>query len=293
MSDDGGRMGLLPSCNTNFYLFHFRTSQHLEEHVEDLLLTFNSHCAYLNDGTTAPALEHRFRPIKKEALAMKAGTSTTKFAQITSLNSAPPPISLRFLPLLILHKILTDHWLTISIAIASNYGEGASGKAVSTYFERAKKDPQWNLANTIVENGAGSGGATKAKATPRKKAKKNSSISDDEDTEMFNTPSKTPLNKVASGRITKKATPRSASKKIANYAEPESEDEEDEEMIKGEPEGFEDIQYNRNGNGHSRSNGNGNGHAYAHHVDDSMHTNSYTGAVDDDNENAYYDAEEA
>jgi len=157
-------------------------------------------------------------------------------------------------------------------SIASNYGEGAS------------------------ENGAGSGSATKPKATPRKrapKAKKNSSISDDEDTEVFDTPSKTPLNKVASGRITKKATPRSASKKIANYAEPESEDEEDDEMIKGEPEGFEDIQYNRIGNGHSHSNGNGNGYAYAHHVDNSMHTDSYTGVVGDENENAYYDAEEA
>jgi hypothetical protein len=228
---------------------------------------------------------------------MKAGTSTKTYAQITSLYSAPPLISLRFLLLFISHTILTEHWLTISIAIASSYGEGASGKAVSTYFERAKKDPQWNLANTIAENGAGSGSATKAKATPRKrapKAKKNSSTSDDEDTEIFNTPSKTPLNKVASGRVTKKATPRSASKKVANYAEPESEDEEDDEMIKGEPEGFEDIQYNGNGNGNgkSHSNGTGNGYAYAHHVDNSMPADSYTGAVDD-NENTYYDAEEA
>jgi hypothetical protein len=29
---------------------------------------------YLNDGTTGTALEHRFRPIKKEAIEMKTGT---------------------------------------------------------------------------------------------------------------------------------------------------------------------------------------------------------------------------
>jgi hypothetical protein len=65
--------------------------------------------------------------------------------------------------------------LTSSIATASAYGEGASGKAVSTYFERLKREPHWNLANTIAENGSSPAkNATprkpRAKATPSKKA---------------------------------------------------------------------------------------------------------------------------
>jgi hypothetical protein len=56
--------------------------------------------------------------------------------------------------------------LTSFIATASAFGEGASGKAVSTYFERLKRDPQWNLANSIAENGSGSSPAKNA--TPKK-----------------------------------------------------------------------------------------------------------------------------
>jgi hypothetical protein len=34
---------------------------------------------YLDDGTTASALEHRFRPIKKDGAAMRAGKRTNRF----------------------------------------------------------------------------------------------------------------------------------------------------------------------------------------------------------------------
>jgi hypothetical protein len=45
--------------------------------------------------------------------------------------------------------------LTSDTALASACGEGASGKAEATYFERLKREPHCNLANTLAENGSG------------------------------------------------------------------------------------------------------------------------------------------
>lgn len=170
------------------------------------------------------------------------------------LVSSPPIVN---------HSLLDEYSLTSSVAIASNYGEGTSAKAVSTYFERAKKDPQWNLANTIAENGNGGGSAVKPKATPRKrtpaKGKKNLSSNNSDDDEEMDTPSKpkSVLNKVASGRVTK---PGRASAKKASYAElSDDEDDGDMDMIKPEPEGFVDLPTRKSTNG--RSNGHFNGHS--------------------------------
>lgn len=69
------------------------------------------------------------------------------------------------------HSVLGGTFANYFTATASQFGEGASGKAISTYFERLKKDPHWNLANTLAENGATpkKGGGRTPKATPSKK----------------------------------------------------------------------------------------------------------------------------
>jgi hypothetical protein len=144
-----------------------------------------------------------------------------------------------------------EHTLTFSVAIANQYGEGVTGKAVSTYFERARKETHWNLANTLEENGAA------PKSTPRKRAPKstpkkapvNEDEDDDEGSSFGDTPSKkakTALNKVKGGRVSK--TPRGAAAVKKSYAEAED-DEEDFEN--GGPAKNEDD----NGSHHSFSNG--------------------------------------
>jgi hypothetical protein len=41
--------------------------------AEDLVNWFTAMALHLNDDTTAIALQHRFRPLKKDAAAMQAG----------------------------------------------------------------------------------------------------------------------------------------------------------------------------------------------------------------------------
>jgi hypothetical protein len=91
---------------------------------------------------------------------------------------------------------------------------------VSAYFERARKDPFWNLANTTEENTSTQKETPrKAKTTPRKarasdkKAQKDGDGSGDEDFEVETPSKKTPLNKVQQGRVAKPATTRRATKK--------------------------------------------------------------------------------
>jgi hypothetical protein len=196
---------------------------------------------------------------------------------------------------------LKGAWLTFLTAIASNYGEGASGKAVSTYFERAKKHPQWNLANTIAENGNGGGSAKKG--TPRKrgtpaKSKKNAVLSnsegDDEETIDYDvTPSKKPaLNKVQSGRV-QKSGGRAASKKVINYAESGDEDDDDLDLIKNEPEGFVDLpqrQDHSNGNANDySSDGLSNGNRYNGILNPTQWSDGQDGGIEDD---YFHDADE-
>jgi hypothetical protein len=228
-----------------------------------LLTYFTVIVGYLNDGRTASSLEHYFRPIKKEAEALRKGTS--KGIEVTSWIDSKPPcycfcvsfrrISFRFsfchpsLPV-INHSFLTEHLLPISTAIAAQYGEGVTGKAVSTYFERAKKDSHWNVANSIEENG---GANTKAPRKPRTPKSKKERV---EGADESPTKKKTPLNKTQGGRVAK--TPGSGRGRVAiNYAEDENEDDNEDINLKGEhdEEAEDDMAIHANGNGHGMGNG--------------------------------------
>ncbi|TVY90622.1 hypothetical protein LAWI1_G001157 [Lachnellula willkommii] len=182
----------------------------------------------LNDGSTKSAVEHRFRPIKRDAAEMLA-------------------------------------------AIAREFGDGVTGKAVSGYFERVKKEPHWDrtksIADIITE------GTPKTPTPARKRAAKGKKAAarddgDDEEPQEFDTPSKkkTPLNKVKGSRVSKASR---AKQQPLSYAGQDLEDDEeeleDEQMVK-----MENIPVSSNG---------GNGHEYGYAV---------TG---DDQEN-YYDAGE-
>jgi hypothetical protein len=152
--------------------------------------------------------------------------------------SSPPP---RHQPL-ILDRTFANYFT----AIAAQYGEGITGKAVSTYLERAKKDPHWNIANSIQENG----GAAKKPRTPKAKKVQGADESP--------TKRKTPLNKTQSGRVAK--TPgsgRGRSAKINYAAEDENEDDNEDVNVKGEhdEEAEDDMAVHANGNGHDMGNG--------------------------------------
>src|SRR5271154_6656209 len=93
--------------------------------------------------------------------------------------------------------------------------EGVTAKAVSTRFERLRKEPAWLTNSNSGPNGNGaSNGAAKPKtATPRKKKNlgaAGSSNEDDEDIfeEKKFTPKKSTLNKTQGGRVSKPQTPR-------------------------------------------------------------------------------------
>jgi hypothetical protein len=55
-----------------------------------LLTCFTAIVGYLNDGRTASSLEHFFRPIKKEADALRNGTSKGTAASTSWIDSKPP-----------------------------------------------------------------------------------------------------------------------------------------------------------------------------------------------------------
>ncbi|KUJ17355.1 uncharacterized protein LY89DRAFT_52081 [Mollisia scopiformis] len=200
---------------------------------------------------------------------------------IRLLMFSPPSSSLQF-----------EHLLTISTAIAREYGDGVTGKAVSTYFERAHKDPSWQRTNSPSIGGDGNGGPVKKtpvkrgsrakKAAPAFNGKRMGSSGDDDEEEVsFNTPSKkTPLNKVKGGRVAKASGGRA--KAPVSYAEPSDEDDDEMEMVKQERDvgsGFEDINHNAH-------NGNGNGTS-------SFEDPSFSqGYAEGDEAKDYYDAEE-
>ncbi|KAG9236713.1 hypothetical protein BJ875DRAFT_362080, partial [Amylocarpus encephaloides] len=133
------------------------------------------------------------------------------------------------------HRMREIKKMAKEMTTAREYGEGVSGKAVSTYFERAKKDPQWNLTNTIAANLGGASAKTtpKKRGTPNKRkstAAKKTAICDDDDSDdeeqISPKKQKTVLSKVCSGRVTK-SSGRNASKVINNY---DKETDENEEM---------------------------------------------------------------
>jgi hypothetical protein len=147
-------------------------------------------------------------------------------------------------------------------AIADKYGEDCTAKAVSTRFERLKKEPGWLTNNPSGSNGASNGtgnGTPKKTATPRKKkaavAEGDSNEDDDEEfLEKKFTPKKSALNKTQGGRVAKPKTPSKNNSFASMPIEVGS--EEDENIIKTEPIS----------NGHA--NGHGNGHMEIDDEDD-------------------------
>lgn len=142
-------------------------------------------------------------------------------------------------------------------AISQNFGEGVTGRAVSERMLRMKKEPDWNLANTMAENLAPQkstpGKRATNKSTPTSSAKKgfkmnmNDGGSADDDDESFDpSPSKKKgaLNKVKSGRIAK---PHGRASQ-ASYAEETDEDEE-QYPVKGE-DGADNMNGYHHGNGY-------------------------------------------
>ncbi|CZR56747.1 uncharacterized protein PAC_06636 [Phialocephala subalpina] len=245
----------------------------------------------MDDGTTAYALQHRFRDIKKtaqemnEAIAKHYNTDNPADGLATGVA-----VEHQFRPL----KKKAEQ---MKAAIAREYGDGVTGKAVSTYFERAKKDPSWQRANN---SSPGADGATPAKAkrgggAGRGRGKKaaapptngngvtgGSGEDDDEEGGFDETPSKkTPLNKTKGGRVAKPSSGRP--KKAVNYQE--SDDEEDDmKLVKYEGGdvnggGFQDINY---GNGH---NGNGN-----HSFQEPDFSQGYVNVAEGGENETWYDA---
>jgi hypothetical protein len=141
------------------------------------------------------------------------------------------------------HPTLRRIHANFSIAIAREYGDGVTGKAVSERFVRLKREPEWDLSNSVTENGG-------AKATPRKRAtpakprsskKKSVEVSDDDDEDINETPSKKfkgSLNKTMSGRVTKTTPARASRPALGAFAEKSSGDEE-EDIVKTENGHFE------------------------------------------------------
>ena len=243
----------------------------------------------LNDDTTVFALQHRFRPIKKEAAAMLAGTCTNPppiyFRPLCFLSQDSIPNLQNFLSSNLLlssphthtHYAFRESLANFFIAIAREYGDGVTGKAVSTYFERARKDPNWDRSRSAADIKS-EGTPVKTPASRKRGQSKNSkktATTDEDDTEVqFDetpTKKKTPLNKTAGGRVTKPSSGRA--KPRLNYAEPDDEDDElnDEvTIIKSENASNPFIS-----NGHSNGNGNSNGHSHSNGHDDNGFGNDY------------------
>lgn len=206
-----------------------------------------------SDTTTSVAIEHQFRPLKKKAQAMQAGTASTRFfpfafssrvlfdfaafLAVENFNPLRPPFP-TVLPVITV-KHFKETFANYFTAIAREYGDSVTGKAVSTYFERVKKDPNWQRTDSIPTGENGTPKKTPVKRGPRAKkatpAKKMGSSDDneddDEEMDLNGTPTKGPLNKVKNGRVAK-SSPRSTTKK--SYKEDSSEIEEGEENERGE-----------------------------------------------------------
>ncbi len=138
-----------------------------------------------------------------------------------------------------------------------------TGKAVSTRFERLKKEAHWDLTNSIAGNNSASNGNSngntpvKPKATPRKKkpvaAAGSSNEDDDEDfDEKKATTKKSNLNKTQGGRVSKPQTPRKNGSFNANMAAITVVSDDENHIIKCETAGS-GFSRNANGNGYGNS----------------------------------------
>ncbi|KAF7872420.1 hypothetical protein EAF04_003341 [Stromatinia cepivora] len=222
---------------------------------------------WLNDGRTASALEHQFRPIK--AAAKNASCNSP-----SSLSVALRAFSIKIYP----------YFISSYIPTAEKYGDGTTGKAISTRFERMRKESAWDLNSQPIGTNNPLGTTPKksrAPRTPSKKTPKKAAASsneegdDDSDLEM-GTPSKKsspvkkePMNKVKGGRVEKKnGTPsRAAKNTVKSYIDSDDEDDDDELIIKDEDtnaydfgraaDGDEDMLGGGGFSGHGRGHGNG------------------------------------
>ncbi|PQE06651.1 hypothetical protein CJF31_00009776 [Rutstroemia sp. NJR-2017a BVV2] len=153
---------------------------------------------WLDDGTTAYALEHRFHEVKKIA---KDGPCNY--------------------PLLL-------------FSTAEKFGDGATGKAISTRFERMRKEEAWNLSISTNSDAAAPKGTPRKPRTPgsgggrKKNPKTPKKVEDDgDDGSEIESPSKIKkenLKKTVVGRVTK-ANPRAAKAAVKSYEESDAETE--------------------------------------------------------------------
>jgi hypothetical protein len=77
--------------------FNYTNEHKTVTHRVMLLTCFTAISGYLNDGRTVSSLEHYFRPIKKEAEALRNGTSKGTAASTSWINSKPLAIDSMFL----------------------------------------------------------------------------------------------------------------------------------------------------------------------------------------------------
>ncbi|KAF7944706.1 uncharacterized protein EAE97_005339 [Botrytis byssoidea] len=259
--------------------------------------------------STKGGIEFQFRAFKANARrqreAFEAGIDpqTLNIAMAKWLDDGTTTSSLehRFRPIKAAAKNAT----------AEKFGDGATGKAISTRFERMRKEPAWNLHSPPGTNDSlGTPKKARAQRTPKKSAKKAAASSneegDDESDLEMGTPSKKgspvkkeTINKVKGGRVEKKpATPSRAAKTgIKSYVD--SDDEGDDDLIiKDEDIGAYDFGRAADGdedmlggggfgggfgggNGHVYDHGNGNGHGHGHG----------NGGDDGEEEDVFYDDE--
>ncbi|EKD13417.1 hypothetical protein MBM_08500 [Drepanopeziza brunnea f. sp. 'multigermtubi' MB_m1] len=166
----------------------------------------------LNDGTSEYALQHAFRPIKKQAAAMNAGSLISTH----NLHAARPPVPTTPFP-----------WVDFSYRHPRQ--------------QQPSSDPEETFANgciLIAVAGEDGGSARKTPSKPRTPAKKSAKSmkldndDDEDDEEEVETPTKkSALHKTKGGRVQKKSTPkRAAAAKAPRYAESEDDFEEDKEV---------------------------------------------------------------
>ncbi|KAG4439123.1 hypothetical protein IFR05_005410 [Cadophora sp. M221] len=215
---------------------------------------------YMAEGTTGVAVEHRFRMIKKEAATLKS------IALRLQDGTTAAALQHRF-------RDIKKDVVAMNAAIAGSYGEGVTENGGA---KKAPKTP------------------SKRNNTPKKKAAAFKGENGDDDEAMPDTPSKSALNKVKVGRVTKTATPRrNAATKAINYEE--SEDEEalhgtaNVEMVSDDEDISSSHYANGNGAGHNGHNGFGNGFANNGHFGGNGFSNTYDNDGYDDDDLAAQD----
>ncbi|OBT78598.1 hypothetical protein VF21_02283 [Pseudogymnoascus sp. 05NY08] len=255
-----------------------RIGDALASGLDPITLDIPSEIAAYYGDCTAYALDHRFRKIKQSAKEMRAGRDGN--------------------------------------SIAEKYEEGVTAKAVSTRFERLKKESSWlgNSANGDAPRSA----APKAPRTPKKKAvKKNVSDEDNEDDEepeispLKFTP-KDQLNKTVGGRVIKARTPRKAAAAIPTYVESGAEDDEyddgnsDEDteekvsgiVVKSESNEYGAMTPNHGSESQNFAAGDHGGNGFAHHSfsngfangNSNGHSNGQLGGYDMDDKEEFHEA---